>query len=146
MAWDNVKSALVGAITQHADYSCANVLVEHSRVLGSGVARAVVINNGGVAREDWTWGTEKLTWTIWVDVYSRWTGQIQAVTANTSSDSQKVLDTISQYPRLNGSTGILNAAVQSIVPVDPINEGRTAYTRQRVSVIVQEIVTPNRQE
>lgn len=148
MSWEDIRSNLITTITRHADFSCNTVQADHARVLSSGKSPCVTIEFGGVARSDFTLRKERRDWTAVVDVYTRWRGDIQLTNQASSSDSQKLIDTLGQWPRLGNpsSVDILSSLVSDITPIEPVDPSRSNYVRQRVTVIISEIVEPNRQE
>jgi hypothetical protein len=144
MSFSTIVDGVIRTITQHADYSCATVYYEDYRPLGAGQLRYVAVSNAGYAREELTFSNIAHNWTVAIDLYSMYTGQIPTTRKNALTNMQTIIDTLEQYPRLSDTTGVINYEISSITPLENMQPtaGRNAHVKQQIVLTVQEIVRP----
>lgn len=146
MSYTTVQQGLIRAITNHADFSCNNTVHNDHRSLGDGGAIHAILKYGGFSRQEFSIQRVQHNWTINIELYTRWPGEVVNGQNSADANRQSLLDTINQYPRLADTTGVLRASVFTVNPVEDPTVDFPQYFRQIVTVLAEEVVNPNRQE
>lgn len=146
MSYATIEAALLTVIQTHADFSSANSSRGDYRIIGHGKSRCAVIVYGGHTREEFTVRYEKNRWTIYIDLFIPFPGEITSLQANFLAERQKLIDTIAKYPRLNAASGVIRAIMETGAEPDAIGSPNPSFRGQRLTCIVEEIVDPGRAE
>ena len=141
-----IEAAIIATIKQHADFDDTNCYLYDKRALGKGLARLVVVSYGQHRREELTLQLERRIWTYNVDVLVPWRGELTELDIRVGTETQKVIDTLAKYPRLNGVADVQKAIMTQSVTTDVITERKGGYRGRRHAVDVLEIYDPQRAE
>lgn len=147
MPYEDIESGLAAVIATNADFSTSsNVVRGDWRVMAIGLNRIAVLSYGGHTREEFTLQRHLDTWTVNVDLLVLYRGEQSLAHTDMIAERQKILDTVGQFPLLNGTTGVLDAAMTAPGTPEPISINRTSYLHQQLVCTVKEVFNPNRQE
>lgn len=141
-----IEAAIVATIQLHADFDSTNTYVYDRRAIGKGLARLVVISFNNLSKEELTIKFERRIWTYNVDVLVPWRGQLTELDTRVGTETQKVIDTLAEYPRLNGVADVQKAIMTASPTADVITEKKGVYRGRRHSLDVMEIYDPGRAE
>jgi len=97
-------------------------------------------------KEPLTLRMERRTWTYNVDVLVPWRGDIIELDTRVGTETQKVIDTLAKYPKLNGVAGVQRTDVTLSNTPDLIQQRKGGYRGRRHFLDVKEIVDPARAE
>jgi hypothetical protein len=89
---------------------------------------------------------ERRIWTYNVDVLVPWRGELTEMDVRVGTETQKVVDTLAAYPRLNGTADIQKTIMTLSSTPDVISQARGVYRGRRHLLDVYEIVNPGRAE
>ena len=146
MSQATIEAGIIATIIKHADFDADNTKLYDRRPMGKGKARVVVVSYAQHRREDLTLQIERRTWTYNVDVMVPWRGDLTELDTRVGTETQKVVDTLAKYPRLNGAANIQRTNMTLSSLPDLIVERKTAYRGRRHSLDILEIVDPGRVE
>ena len=146
MSQATIEAGIVGTIRLHADFDTSNCYLYDRRVLGKGLARLVVVSYANLRKEEVTIQVERRIWTYNVDVLVPWRGTLTELDTRVGTETQKVIDTLAAYPRLNGTANVQKAAMTQASTPDVISERKGVYRGRRHSLEVIEFYNPGRAE
>ena len=141
-----IEAAIVSTIQLHGDFSTANTRLNDRKPLRKGLARTVVVTYENHQDEDLTISRVRRIWTYAVDVLVPWRGQWDELMANVATETQKLVDTLAAYPKLNGAAGVVRARFMVSDTPDVVRSSKGGYRGRRHHVEVHEVVDPSRQE
>lgn len=141
-----IEDAIVAVIKLHADFGDTNCYIYDRRALGKGLARLVVVSYAQHRRESLTLQMDRRIWSFNVDVLVPWRGQLTELDIRVGTETQKVVDILAKYPRLNGTSDIQRTDLTLSSLPDVIMERRGTYRGRRHSLDVLEIYNPQRAE
>jgi len=146
MTQATVEAGILATVKLHADFTAANTFLYDKRALGKGLARIVVISYSSHKSEELTLNIERRTWTYNVDVLVPWRGELTELDVRVGTETQKVVDTLAKYPRLNGAANILKTVLTVSSSPDVISQAKGVYRGRRHTLDVQEMFDPGRLE
>lgn len=146
MSQSTVEAGIVGTIRLHADFDSTNCYLYDRRALGKGLARLVVVSYFNLRKEEVTIQTERRIWTYNVDVLVPWRGSLTELDTRVGTETQKVIDTLAEYPRLNATANIQKAIMTQSPTADVIAERKGVYRGRRHVLDVYEFYNPGRAE
>lgn len=141
-----IEAAIIATIKLHADFDDTNCYLYDKRALGKGLDRLVVVSYSQHRREEVTLQLERRVWSYNVDVLVPWRGELTELDTRVGTETQKVIDTLAQYPRLNGAANVQRTNLVLSSTPDVISERKGAYRGRRHSLDVLEIYNPQRAE
>ncbi len=141
-----IEAAIVATIKLHADFNDTNCYLYDRRALGKGLARLVVVSYAQMRRESITLQIERRIWTYNVDVLVPWRGELEELDIRVGTETQKVIDTLAEYPRLNGTAGIHRTEMSLAALPDVLSYRKGVYRGRRHTLDVMEIYQPTRGE
>ena len=143
MTIQNCMEGLASVIKTIDGYTGDNVSVSDNRILTAGHNKCAIIwRMPGHRRQDLTLGNPKTvqnTWMIGVDIYCLTSGDPQAVTTTLESECNLILDAITNYPNLNGTSGVIYAIGNMPEDMATAQVANTNYYRQPISTEVREL-------
>jgi len=136
MSYVTCEDALETIIKTITGYSAANVSKGDYRILAKGITKAVVLQPGPFIRESIANQYMRTQWTIQIELYVPFAGEMSTVAANIRSLRQTIIDTIDTYPTLDNACvlAILTGAGEPEVWSD----ARKYLWRQVMSLMVEE--------
>jgi len=146
MSQATIEAGIISTITQHADFDSDNTKLYDRRPMGKGKPRVVVVSYAQHKREDITLQIERRTWTYNVDVLVPWRGDLTELDTRVGTETQKLIDTLAKYPRLNGTANIQRTDMTLSSLPDLITERKGGYRGRRHSLDVLEVYNPARVE
>jgi hypothetical protein len=146
MSQATVEAGIVATIKLHADFDDTNCYLYDRRALGKGLARLVIVSYSTHRREPLTLQVDRRIWTFFVDVMVPWRGQLTELDTRVGTETQKVIDTLAKYPRLNGTANIQRTDLTLSAFPDVISEKRGTYRGRRHTLDVLEVYNPGRAE
>ena len=112
-----------------------------------GLARTVRVLKGSHTQKQITVMAYQHTWTVNIDLYVPWKGSIATLESDLYTEGQKLIDTLHEYPYLNGSAGVTRAEIINAGQPEALAGDRKGrYRGQRYILEVVECVTPTRLE
>lgn len=146
MSYATLEAAVSTVIQKHADFDATNCSQGDYRQVGHGKARVAVLTYGGVRQEDLTLSQIRLTWTINIDLFVPWGGQITTWQTNFATERQKIVDTLAQWPQLDAAANVVSARILNGAAPGTASLERGAYRGERLFLEVAEVVSASRQE
>jgi hypothetical protein len=146
MSQATVEAGILATVKLHADFTATNTYLYDKRGLAKGLARFCIISYSSHKTEELTLTTEKRTWTYNVDVLVPWRGELTELDVRVGTETQKVVDTLAKYPRLNATANILKTVLTLSSSPDVITQARGVYRGRRHTLDVQEMFDPGRLE
>jgi len=146
MSQATIEAGIVATIKLHADFDATNCYLYDKRALGKGLDRLVVVSYANLRKEELTLQLERRIWTYNVDVLVPWRGELTELDVRVGTETQKVIDTLGKYPRLNGVADVSKTIMSLSALPDVISERKTAYRGRRHTLDVIEIYDPGRAE
>jgi len=146
MSQTTIESGIVGTIRLHADFDADNCKLYDRRPLGKGLPRLVVVSYGSVSDEQITIRMIRRTWVYNVDVLVPWRGELTELDTRVGVETQKLIDTLAAYPRLNATANVQRADFSNSARPDLIMESKGVYRGRRHILNVLEYVNPGRVE
>jgi hypothetical protein len=145
MSYRTCEDGLLAIIRTLSNYTTANSDLGNYRMLGSGKARYVVLNEGSIFNHEMvTLGANRRMRTVWginVSLIIPWRGQVSTIRAAIRDDRQELLDIIDAYPTLNGVSGVVLATVRGAQnPEHWMGEDRN-FWHQMITVAVEDRYT-----
>jgi hypothetical protein len=143
-----IEDAIVSTIQLHADFDSTNCKANDRRILGKGLARVVVVHYNTHRRipGGLTLKLDQRIWSFNIDVLVPWRGQLAEMDERIGTETQKVIDTLAEYPRLNGTTDIQRTDLTLSNTPDILSEKKGGYRGRRHNLDVLEIYNPQRSE
>ena len=146
MSQATIEAGIIATITKHADFDTDNTKLYDRRPMGKGKPRVVVVSYAQHRREALTLTMERRTWTYNVDVMVPWRGDLALLDARVGTETQKLIDTLAKYPRLNGTANIQRTDMSLSSLPDLISERKGGYKGRRHSLEILETYNPARAE
>jgi len=146
MSQATIEAGIIATIIKHADFDADNTKLYDRRPMGKGKARVVVVSYNTHRKEPLTLQMERRTWTYNVDVLVPWRGDLTELDTRVGTETQKVIDTLAAYPKLDGVTGVQRTDVTLSNAPDLVQERKGGYRGRRHFLDVKEIVNPGRVE
>lgn len=148
MSFAAIESALISRISTHADFASSFITTADYRVLASGYPRAIISQYGGLNRGDLTLRLIRDEWLVNLELYTRYNGELDSLSSAMNTNRQNLIDTIEDWPALNGTTGVFRAKIRNIGPEQSpeASKGAPHYASQTVVVLVIEDYDPGRLE
>jgi hypothetical protein len=146
MTQATVEAGIISTITQHADFDSDNAKLYDWRIIGKGLARYCVVSYNTHRREELTLRTERRTWSFNIDVFVPWKGEMDELNTRIGTETQKIVDTLAKYPRLNGTANIQRTVMTVSNTPDVMMARRGRYRGRRHQLDVYEIFEPGRLE
>ncbi len=144
MSYATVEAAALAVLKLHADYDDNNCKLGDSSPIKSGLPRVCRLLYGGGRREELTLTVMRHIWTINVDIYVPYRGDLSTLEAALATERQTVIDQLANYPRLNNTAGVISAEILNGDKPEPLAPKKTAYRGQRLYLEVREAVKPTR--
>ena len=141
-----IEDAVAATIKLHADFDDTNCFVYDKRALGKGLDRLVIVAYAQHRRESISLQLERRVWTYNVDVLVPWRGELAELDTRVGTETQKVVDILAKYPRLNGTANIQRTDMSLSAIPDVITGRRGTYRGRRHTLEVREIYDPQRAE
>jgi hypothetical protein len=146
MSYDSVETGLRDVIRKITGYTAtdqtANVTKGDYRCLGFGVTKAVILTPGSFQREVVA-APRRLaqTWTVNLELWLPFRNEVSDIASDVRTARQVILDEIDKWPRLDGTTNVLDAfATGGQEPIIWQGENRRWWT-QMIPVIIKERTT-----
>lgn len=146
MSYATIEAGVVTVIIKHADFSTTNCKARDSSPIKKGLARVCAVSYGTHSKEEISIRSHIDIWTLNVDVYVPWRGDNATHQASLNTETQKVIDTLSAWPKLDATAGVIDTNVLNAAKPFPLAEKFGSYRGQRLSLEVQEAVTTTRSE
>jgi len=146
MSQATIEAGIIATIIKHVDFDADNTKLYDRRPMAKGKPRVVVVSYNSHRKEQLTLKLERRIWTYNVDVMIPWRGDLTELNTRVGTETQKVIDTLAKYPKLNGVAGIQRTAVTMANTPDLIQEKKGGYRGKRHFLDVLEIVDPGRLE
>lgn len=146
MSQTTIEAGIVDTITQHADFDTDNTKLYDRRPMGKGKSRAVIVSYNQVRREQLTLQFERRIWTYNIDVMVPWRGDLTELDTRVATETQKVIDILAKYPKLNGVSGVQRTDMTLSQTPDLLQETKAGYRGRRHFLDVLENVNPGRVE
>jgi len=141
-----IEDAIAATIKLHTDFDDTNCFVYDKRALGKGLDRLVIVSYNQVRRESITLQLERRIWLLNVDVLVPWRGELTELDIRVGTETQKVIDILAKYPRLNGTANVQRTNMTNSATPDVISHRKGTYRGRRHSLDVLEIYDPQRAE
>lgn len=146
MSYSTIETAALGVIRALADYDENNCTAGDSSKLKKGYERVVRLLYGGGSRAPLTLTTLQDTWTINIDLYVPYRGQLLVLEAALATERQTIIDQLAKYPRLNNCSGVTDAEITNGDKPEPLASKKSVYRGQRLYLQVKESISPGRVE
>jgi len=146
MSQATIEAGIIATIIKHADLDTDNTKLYDRRPMGKGKARVVVVSYNSHRKEQLTLQLERRIWTYNIDVMVPWRGDLTELDTRVGTETQKVIDTLAKYPKLNAVAGIQRTDVILTNTPDLIQQKKGGYRGRRHFLEVREIVDPVRLE
>ena len=146
MSYSTIESAAVAVLKTHADYDDTNCRAGDVSPIKEGYERVARFLYGGVREEPVTINLLRHVWTVFIDLYVPYRGQVPEFEGRLATERQKILDTFPLYPLLNATAGVTWARITNGANPEPLNPKKGAYRGQRLLLEVAEITKPARVE
>jgi len=141
-----IEAGIIATIIKHDHFNADNTKLYDRRPMGKGKARVVVVSYNSHRKEQITLRLERRIWTYNVDVMIPWRGDLTELDKRVGVETQKVIDTLAAYPKLNGVAGVQRTDVTLANTPDLVQEKKGGYRGRRHFLEVREIVDPGRLE
>lgn len=147
MSYATIETSLLAVIRQHADFDTTNVQAGEAAAMKKGIARTVRVLKGPHTQRPITVMLYLHGWTIYIDLYVPWKGSMADLESDLYTEGQKIIDTLHQYPYLNGSAGVTRAEIMNAGQPEALAGDRKGrYRGQRYILEVSETAAPTRAE
>lgn len=144
MSYATIQDAVLDVIREHDDFDQNNCKAGNLDPIAKGKSVAVNVRYQQHSETELTLSTVEKTWIINIDVYVPWKGKHEEFASRITTEMQKVVDIVGQYPRLNETTGVIDAKLTVGNLPSPLEAKRGRYRGQRLVLTVREAVTPTR--
>lgn len=141
-----IEDAIVATIQLHADFDATNCYAYDKRALGKGLDRLVVVSYSQHRREGLTIQLDRRIWMFNVDVLVPWRGELAKLDERVGTETQKVVDILAKYPRLNGTANVQRTDMTLSAIPDIISHRKGTYRGRRHLLDALEIYDPQRAE
>jgi hypothetical protein len=141
-----IEAAIASVIQKHADFDTTNTKTNDRRPLGKGLARVVYITYGTHREEELTIRYTNRIWTFFIDVLVPWKGEMYELLDRVAVETQKVVDTLAAWPKLDGTSGVTRAILSLSNTPDVMQTAKGRYRGRRHFLEVREAVTAARSE
>jgi len=141
-----IEDAVVAVIKLHDDFDDTNCFAYDKRALGKGLDRLVVVSFGQIRQESISLRMKRRVWSFNVDVLVPWRGELTELDTRVGTETQKVIDILAKYPRLNGTANVQRTDMTLSPTADVISHRKGAYRGRRHSLDVLEFYDPQRAE
>lgn len=141
MSYVTAENALETILQGVTGFSSANIKKGDYRVLGAGLDKALVMQPGPFTRENLSPGRVNNSWTINLELFIAFTGEVSTIATDIRTHRQNVIDKIDTFPTLNRAAGIMLGAVESGDEPELWAVGSHQWWRQVIRVTVKEGVT-----
>ncbi len=147
MSYSTIETSLLAVIRKHADFDTTNVQAGEASAMKKGLERTVRILKGSHRQIPVTVMAYRHIWTINIDLYVPWRGDMAALEAALYTEGQKIIDTLHAWPYLDGSAGITSAELLNAGQPEALaGDKKGVYRGQRYILEAIEIVSPTRSE
>ena len=146
MSYSTVEAAAVEVLKKHADFTADNCKAGDLSPAKKGYERVARFLYGGVRPEQLTLTLVKNIWTVNIDLYVPFRGQVAELEGRLATERQKIIDTFNLYPILNGTAGVQWARIINGATPEPLNPKKGSYRGQRLFLEVAEVTKPARVE
>lgn len=147
MSYESIEVSLLAVIRTHIDFDDTNVQAGEAAAMKKGLARTVRLLKGPHTQRPLTITLYLHVWTVNIDLYVPWKGAMATLESDLYTEGQKIIDTLHEYPRLNGSAGVTSAEILNAGQPEALAGDRKGrYRGQRYILEVKETVTPTRAE
>ena len=146
MTQATIEAGIIATIIKHADFDADNTKLYDRRPMGKGKPRVVVVSYNSHRKEQLTLQLERRIWTYNVDVMVPWRGDLTELDTRVGVETQKVIDILAAYPKLNAVAGVQRTDVTLANTPDLIQEKKGGYRGRRHFLEVREIIDPGRLE
>jgi hypothetical protein len=116
------------------------------RTIGKGLARLVIVSYNTHRKEELTLQLERRVWSYNIDVLAPWRGELYELDTRVGTETQKVIDTLALYPRLNGVADVQKTIMVVSNTPELVTERKGGYRGRRHILDVYEIINPGRLE
>ncbi len=142
MSYDSVETGLLDVIILHSDYSSDNATKGDYRILGAGVVKAVVLTPGTFSRSV-TAAPRRMgtTWAINLELFIPFRRELSLIATELRTFRQDLIDQIDKYPKLNGTSGVIDAIVEGGSEPELWQGENQRWWVQKMRCIVKERVT-----
>jgi hypothetical protein len=141
-----IEAGIIATIKLHADFDDTNCFIYDKRALGKGLARLVIVTYAQMRREPVSLKIERRIWTYNVDVLVPWRGELSELDTRVGTETQKVIDILAKYPRLNGAANVQRTDMTLSSIPDVVSHRKGVYRGRRHALDVREIFDPQRAE
>lgn len=141
-----IEAAIAAVIQKHGDFDTANTKTNDRRPLGKGLARVVYITYGTHREEEVTIRYTQRIWTFFIDVLVPWKGEMYEMLDRVATETQKIVDTLAAWPKLDGTSGVTRALLALSNTPDVAQSARGRYRGRRHFLEVKETITAARSE
>jgi len=138
MSYVTAENALITILTGLAGFSTANVKAGDYRCLKAGITKAIVLQPGPFTHNSQANQYLRTQWTINIELYIPFGGEMSTVASNIRTVRQAVIDHIDKYPTLNGASGVVLALLQGAGEPEVRNDGRQYLFRQVMALLGEE--------
>ena len=145
MSYATIEAALLTVIQKHADFLTTSSRGDY-RLLAKGLERAAILRFGAMRYKEITIAQVLYVWTINVDLYVPWRGEINTWLTQIETEKQKLIDTIVAWPQLSGTAGVIDVRLAAPSAPEAPEVTDAPFRGQTLIVEVDEIVSPGRQE
>lgn len=142
MSYAVVEAAAVTVLRKHADFDATNCRAGDVSPIKKGLERVCSLLYGGVRNEQVTLKIFRHVWTVNVDLYVPYRGEIPELEGRLATERQKIIDTLGAYPRLDSLAGVTSARLTNADSPEPLRPKKGAYRGQRLYLEVVESVEP----
>jgi hypothetical protein len=113
MSYDVVETGLQGVIRKLSDYGTTNVSKGDYRILGAGVAKAVVLQPGPFIRNV-AQAPRRLrqAWVVNLELFIPFTTELSDVASTLRTERQTIMDEVDKWPRLDATAGVIDAFIE----------------------------------
>jgi len=146
MSYSTVETAVLTVIKLNAGYDDDNCKAGDSSPIKRGLPRVCRLLYGGGRREGLTITLMRHIWTVNVDIYVPYRGDLATLEASLATERQTIIDQLAQYPRLNNCAGVTSAEILNGDKPEPLAKKKTAYRGQRLYLEIKETVKSARVE
>jgi hypothetical protein len=147
MSYSTVETAALTVLKlDTANWDANNCVAGSTYPMRKGYERFLNVLYGGGTRTPLTLTIMRHKWTVCIDLYVPYRGDLQTLEAALATERQKVIDQLAKYPLLNGCAGVNSAEIMNGDRPIPLENKRSPYRGQRLYLEVQENAKPARVE
>ncbi len=138
MSYVTAENALETILLTVTGFSATNVSKGDYRILGKGSETAIVLNPGSFSRRNLPPGEVTTDWTILLELFIGFTGEISTIASNIRTQRQNIINKIDTYPTLNRASGVLLGELSAGDEPELWAMGSRQWWRQVMRVTVRE--------